>query len=38
MSLKCKYCERTFTETMNGLTERTFHELQNPAEIINCKN
>jgi hypothetical protein len=27
MSLKCEYCDATFPESMNGLVEKTFHEI-----------
>ena len=33
--IRCKYCTKNFIESMNGLTERTFHEILHEPEIVN---
>lgn len=32
--MKCEFCDKHFIDTMNGLTEKTFHELLHEGEIM----
>ena len=33
--MRCDYCTKRFTESMNGLAEKTFHEMLHEPEIVN---
>jgi len=33
--IQCEYCTRGFIETMNGLAEKTFHELLHEPRVVN---
>ncbi len=33
--IKCQFCERTFVESIDGLTIKTFHEATHEPELVN---
>ncbi len=33
--IRCEYCAKNFAESMNGLAEKTFHEVLHEPEIVN---
>jgi hypothetical protein len=33
--IQCEYCSRGFVDTMNGLAEKTFHEVLHAPKIVN---
>ena len=33
--IECEYCTKNFVESMNGLAEKTFHEMLHEPEIVN---
>jgi len=33
--IECTYCKRGFVESMNGLAEKTFHELLHEPKTVN---
>jgi hypothetical protein len=33
--IKCEYCPKSFVENMNGLAEKTFHEMLHEPEMVN---
>jgi hypothetical protein len=33
--INCEYCPEKFIESMNGLVEKTFHELLHEPEMVN---
>jgi len=33
--IECEYCTKNFVENMNGLAEKTFHEMLHEPKIVN---
>ena len=33
--ITCEYCKERFVENMNGLAEKTFHELLHDPKMVN---
>jgi len=33
--IKCQFCERTFVESIDGLTIKTFHEATHDPKVVN---
>jgi len=33
--IQCEYCNKNFIASMNGLAEKTFHEMLHAPEIVN---
>ena len=33
--ITCEYCTKQFVESMNGLTEKTLHEILHGPELVN---
>lgn len=35
LMIKCRFCEKGFVDSLEGLAEKTFHEVLHEEEIVN---